>query len=136
MHPKEHRKDVPSAHLRPQVGLRFVQIDPFPGQWNRLKLDERALEALEVYITTAPLGGVVVPEAGGLRKVRFATPGSVKGKSGSYRVFYAYFQEYGIVVLWAIIDKVQRANLTKSQRNGIAVQIARLRRLLDQGVIR
>jgi hypothetical protein len=46
------------------------------------------------------------------------------------------FPEYGIVVLWAVIDKVQKANLTKAQRNAIAAQIARLRRLLDQGAIR
>jgi hypothetical protein len=84
----------------------------------------------------APLVGVVVPEAGGLRKVRFTAPDSARGKSGPYRVFYALFQEYGIIVLWAIVDKGQRANLTKAQRNGIALQIARLRRLLDQGAIR
>jgi hypothetical protein len=84
----------------------------------------------------APLDGVVVPEAGGLRKLRFTAPDSSRGKSGSYRVFYVFFQEYGIVVLWAIIDKAQKANLTKAQRNGIVLQIARLRRLLDQGAIR
>jgi hypothetical protein len=136
MDSKKHPKAVPSAHLSPLVGLRVVQIDPFPGQWNRLKLDERALEALELCVMRAPLGGVVVPEAGGLRKVRFTTPESGRGKSGSYRVFYAYFQEYGIVVLWAIIDKVEKANLTKAQRNAIAQQIACLRRLLEQGAIR
>jgi hypothetical protein len=136
MDSKGHRKGVPSASLRPLDWLRFVQIDPFPGQWNRLKLGERALEVLEFQIISAPRDGVVVPEAGGLRKLRFAAPASEKGKSGSYRVFYVYFPEYGIVVLWAVIDKVQKANLTKAQRNAIALQIARLRRLLDEGAIR
>jgi hypothetical protein len=136
MHSKKHLKLVHSASLRPEDWLRFVHLDPFPGQWSRLKLGETELQALEVCIMSAPLLGRVVPGTGGLRKARFSTSDEGKGKSGSYRVFYVYYEEYGTVILWAIIDKGEKADLTKAQCNAIGQQIARLKRLLDQGVIK
>ena len=70
---------------------------------------------------------------GGLRKARFTTRDSECGKSGAYRVFYAYFPEHGTVLLWAIIAKSETDNLTKADRNAIAKQLGRLKHLLDQG---
>jgi hypothetical protein len=136
MHTKSHLTLIHAATMKPEDWLRFVWIDPFPGQWARLKLSEECAQALEVCIMAAPLAGTVVPGAGGLRKVRFATRGSGKGKSGSYRVSYTYFAEYGLVILWAIIAKGQAEDLTKADCNAIAKQIGRLKTLLDQGAIR
>ncbi len=136
MHSKEHLKLIHPPSLRPEDWLRFVLIDPFPGQWARLKLTEAAMQALEVCILSAPLMGSVIPGTGGLRKARFTSPGSDKGKSGAYRVFYVYFPEYGTVILWAIVAKGQSADLRAADRNAIAKQIGRFKRLLDQGVIR
>src|SRR5258705_2816285 len=103
MHAKKNFKVGHSASMRPEDWLRFIHIDPFPGQWKRLKLSEEDLQALEVFIASAPTMAPVVPGSGGLRKFRFAVPGSQRGKSGAYRVFYVYFEDYGHVILWAII---------------------------------
>jgi hypothetical protein len=122
--------------IRPEGWLRFVQIDPFPGQWAGLGLGEVDLQALELLLLASPSAGAVVRGAGGLRKVRFTAPGSGRGKRGSYRVFYAHFPEHGHVLLWAVISKNQAADLTPADRNALAKGVARVKRLLDQGVIR
>jgi len=134
MYSKEHLKVINSALLRPQDLLTFVEIDPFPGQWARYKLSDADLNALQIVICAEPEMGAVVPEAGGLRKARFSVPGSHKGKSSSFRIFYVYFREYGSVFLWAIIGKGDAENLSKADRNAIAKAIQRTKRLLDRGV--
>jgi mRNA-degrading endonuclease RelE of RelBE toxin-antitoxin system len=116
--------------------LRFVQIDPFPGQWSRLGLTDDDLRSLEDSIMTAPEMGPVVPGANGLRKGRFSPPGSGRCKSGAYRVFYVYLPDHGIVLLMAIIAKSAQADLTKADKNALAKVIGRLKKLLDQGLIR
>ncbi|MEW4568603.1 hypothetical protein AB1L88_12130 [Tautonia sp. JC769] len=135
MHSKEHLTLVHNAVLKPQDWLRFVQIDPFPGQWSRLGLSDHDLRALELLIMTAPEEGAVIPGTQGLRKARFSTPDSGRGKRGAYRVFYVYFPEHGIVTLMAILAKGQQSNLSKADCNALAAVIGRLRRLLNQGDI-
>lgn len=125
----------PSPYIKPADWLRFVHVDPFPRQWAKLKLTEHDLQALEQCLIAGLRTGAVVPGAGGLRKVRFVTPGVQKGKSGAYRVYYVYFQEYGLIILWAVIAKSQMADLSKADRNAIAKQIQRLKTLLDRGDI-
>ena len=132
----ERHKLIHPASFRPQDWLRFILIDPFPGQWSRLKLTEEHMQLLEIFVMTNPLIGAVVSQTGGLRKCRFRIPKSGKGKSGSYRLFYVYFPECSHLVLWAVLGKGQSENLAEAQRNEIAKQIARLKSLLDKGVIR
>lgn len=131
----------PLAHAPgppPHGWLRFVWIDPFPGQCARLKLAEADIQALELLIVGAPDRPPVVPGTGGIRKVRFAPAASGKGqgKSGGYRAFYAYFPEFGLVTLHAVIAKGEQSDLSKADRNALGQVVARLRRLLEQGVIR
>ena len=52
---------------------------------------------------------------GGARKVRIAGRG--KGKSGGYRVVTYYATEDVPVLLLALIDKGERANLSRVERN-------------------
>jgi hypothetical protein len=122
--------------LNPEDWLRFAEVEPFPGQWAKLKLTDDDLARLQVALCAEPRMGAVIPGTGGLRKARFAAGDGDRGKSGSYRVFYVYFQEYGIVILWAIVAKNQKADLTKAERNAIATVLGRYRRLLEEGRIR
>ncbi len=85
---------------------------------------------------TAPGKHPVIRGAGGLRKMRFAKQGGNRGKSGSYRVFYAYFAEYSIVVLVTVLDKGDRSNLSKADLNAAAAVIRENHSLLDKGTIR
>jgi hypothetical protein len=57
---------------------------------------------------------------GGLRKIRFVGPGAGRGKSGTYRVCYAYFPKYGTVVLAVVFGKAEKDNLTGADLHVIA----------------
>src|SRR5262245_50552389 len=122
--------------MKPQDWLRFVQIPPFPNQWDRLRLNDEDMRGLEVCLMAGPTTGAMVPGTNGLRKCRYSSSRSGRGKSGSYRVYYVYFAEHGIVMLMAIISKSEKSDLTKADRNALAKVIERLERLLDQRVIR
>jgi mRNA-degrading endonuclease RelE of RelBE toxin-antitoxin system len=111
---------------------RFVRFAAFTRDWERLGLDEAALRALEIEILNDPDRPPVIPGTGGLRKLRFAEPGSGRGKRGAYRVCYAYFPEYGTVALAAVFGKNEKADLTKADRNAIATVIQAYRAELEQ----
>jgi len=64
-----------------------------------------------------PMRGDVIPGTGGARKVRLAGRG--KGKSGGYRVV-SYFAAADVpVLLLALIDKGERADLAQAERNAL-----------------
>jgi len=66
-------------------------------------------------IALDPRQGDLMTGTGGVRKVRFAGRG--KGKSGGFRVV-TYFAAADIpVLLLAVIDKGERTNLSKAERN-------------------
>jgi hypothetical protein len=57
----------------------------FQKQWP-IYWTEEERGAFSAFISARPTAGVVIPESGGLRKVRWALEG--KGKSGGMRVIY------------------------------------------------
>ncbi len=136
MHAKRHHQVIHSPVLQPQDWLRFVWIDPFPRHVERLKLSEKDIRALELCIMSGPDLPPVIPGTGGIRKARFITPEAHKGKSGGYRVFYAYFPDFGIVTLHALIAKGEQGNLSKADRNALQQVTQRLQRILERGATR
>jgi hypothetical protein len=107
--------DVPPSKL-----LRFVQFPSFLRDWHRLGLDDDVMGALERELINAPGKAPVIRHAGGLRKLRFAPPGSGRGKSGACRICYAYFPAYGTVALFAAFDKNERSDLSPDEARAIA----------------
>src|SRR5262249_53177886 len=76
--------------------------------------EEERLEIVN-WIASDPVQGDLMPGTGGVRKVRFAGRG--KGKSGGYCVV-TYFAAADVpVLLLAIINKGERADLSKAERN-------------------
>jgi len=55
--------------------LGFVQFPSFLRDWQRLRLGDGALPALERVLIDAPDKAPVIEQTGGLRKLRFAPPG-------------------------------------------------------------
>jgi hypothetical protein len=127
---------IHSATIRPEDFLRFVEIEPFPRLWADTKLEDRDLQILQIGIMAGPKDHPVIPGSNGLRKLRFSTPQSHAGKRGAYRVYYAYFEEYGIVLLMAILAKNRQSDLTQADLKAIAQLLSRAKNLLDKGVIR
>jgi hypothetical protein len=70
-------------------------------------------------IAAAPECGVLIEGGGGIRKVRFAI-GS-RGKSGGVRIVYYYHCQDFPVFLLTVFAKAEKANLTKEQRNVLAI---------------
>src|ERR1700730_13227235 len=75
--------------------------------------DER--EQLAAFVGANPEAGDVIPESGGVRKLRWAAKG--KGKSGGGRLIYYFHNEAFPVFLLTVYAKNQKANLTKAERN-------------------
>ena len=72
-------------------------------------------------IAADPSQGDLMVGTGGVRKVRFAGRG--KGKSGGYRIV-TYFAAADVpVLLLAVINKGERANLSKAERNELKKEL-------------
>ena len=78
-------------------------------------LDEEERSELVVFLGMNPEAGDVVPETGGVRKVRWAAQG--KGKRGGVRVIYYFHSEAFPLFLLTVYAKNQKENLTKAERN-------------------
>ena len=100
--------------------LQFVQFPTFLRDWQRLRLGDEALRALERELIDSPDKAPVIEQTGGLRKLRFAPPGSGRGRSGAYRVCYAYFPAYGTVAHFVIFGKNERSDLSPAEARATA----------------
>jgi hypothetical protein len=72
-------------------------------------------------ISKNPLAGDIMEGTGGCRKLRFAGRG--KGKSGGYRTVHYFAGDDVPVLLLALINKGERANLSKAERNALRIEL-------------
>jgi hypothetical protein len=114
---------------------RFVDVVSFTEDWADLRLGDDELRALENEIVRDPTRAPVVSGGGGVRKMRRPDPTSGKGKSGGYRVLYAFLPAYGTVLLIAAWPKSEREDLEPDDYKAIGKIIARVQMLLDRGRI-
>jgi hypothetical protein len=77
------------------------------------------IKALVDYLAANPTAGDEMAGTGGCRKLRVAGRG--KGKSGGYRVVTFYTGVLLPVFLITVFSKGERANLTKDERNKLAI---------------
>lgn len=77
--------------------------------------DEHA--RLVSFVGANPDVGEIIPETGGVRKVRWALAG--KGKRGGARVIYYFHSERLPVFLLAAYAKNEKANLSNAERNAM-----------------
>lgn len=101
-----------------------VTTSVFEADAKAAGLGEGEVTAIVEWLAAHPLAGNIMPGTGGARKVRFARPG--KGKSGGYRTIHYYAGENMPLFLLALVDKGERANLSKAERNALAGELATL----------
>ena len=82
---------------------------PLMSDWER--------EELVLFVGGNPEAGEIIPETGGVRKIRWALAG--RGKRGGARVIYYFHNEHIPLFLLAAYGKNEKANLTKAERNAM-----------------
>jgi hypothetical protein len=81
------------------------------------RMTAREVDDLIKLLANDPKAGDVMQGTGGMRKLRFAT--RMRGKSGSVRVVYYYYNPNVPVFLLRVYAKNEKANLTKAERNDL-----------------
>lgn len=76
--------------------------------------DDAEREAFVDFIARNPEEGDLIPETGGVRKVRWARPGA--GKRGGARVIYFYHNSDRPLYLLMVYAKARQENLTVEEK--------------------
>lgn len=116
----------------PEDLMVFVQARKFSERWDALRLTDDDLHALEIAIMSDPNRSPIMQDTGGLRKMRFAPPGSGRGKSGAFRVCYVYFEQVQVVHLLVIYAKNEKDNISAREKAAIKKLIAEIRQSLSE----
>lgn len=87
--------------------------------------DDTEREAFVDFIARNPEAGDVIPETGGVRKVRWRRQGT--GKRGGVRVIYFYHDAQMPVFLLLVYAKAQREDMTPDQKKQVRGLAAALR---------
>jgi hypothetical protein len=96
--------------------MTVVETGEFLKRVKPLMSDEERAE-LVAFVGANPDAGEIMPDTGGVRKIRWALEG--RGKRGGARVVYYYHSERLPVFLLSAYAKNQKANLTQSEKNSM-----------------
>jgi hypothetical protein len=99
-----------------------IETSVFLRDAARVGLPEMERDEIITMIARDPTVGDVIPGTGGARKLRVAGRG--KGKSGGYRVISYFAAEDVPLLMLAIIDKGERADLTKAEQNELRAELS------------
>lgn len=88
--------------------------------------DDAEREAFVDFIARDPEAGDVIPDTGGVRKVRWGRQGS--GKRGGARVIYFFGGVETTLYLLLVYAKARQADLTAEQRNQVRELVGFLKR--------
>ena len=100
----------------------FVELPAF-ARHQSTYLDDEALMTLQNLLMTHPDAGDLIPETGGLRKLRFGDTRRGKGKSGGLRVIYYWWIAGFQFWLFTIYDKDELNDLTPRERRALKAMI-------------
>ncbi len=96
----------------------FIELPAFERHRSDY-LDDEALLALQNLLMKNPAAGDLIPETGGLRKLRFADVPRGKGKRGGLRVIYYWWDSGTQFWLFTLYDKDEATDLTPKQRKAL-----------------
>lgn len=95
----------------------IVETPQFISQVSEIWTNDERLNFFE-YLAKNPLKGDVIPNAKGLRKIRYSAKGH--GKRGGARVIYYNMLDDGMIVAVAIYPKNEQENLSQSKLKQLA----------------
>lgn len=99
-----------------------IETPTFIADCRNSGLSEDEVSNIVAIIAADPSAGDIIPGTGGARKLRFA--GRSKGKSGGYRTVSYFSGEDVPVLLLALINKGERADLSQAERNELRNELA------------
>lgn len=97
----------------------FIELSSFE-KYRANYLNDDQFRLFQRMLLADPEKGDLIPDTGGLRKVRYRDERRNKGTRGGIRVIYYWTNEKGQFILFTIYDKEQRDDLTKQQRDALA----------------
>lgn len=106
----------------------------FESDAKQAGLTDDDIQHIASVVAADPLAGDLIPGTGGARKMRFARRGS--GKSGGYRTIHYFGGDDVPVFLLAVYGKGDKSNLSKAERNELAVLLPMIARDYRAGLKR
>lgn len=100
----------------------FVELPAFERHRSTY-LDDESFLALQNLLMSHPDAGTLIPETGGLRKLRFGDGRRGKGKSGGLRVIYYWWIAGLQFWLFTVYDKGEMTDLTPQERRALKAMI-------------
>jgi mRNA-degrading endonuclease RelE of RelBE toxin-antitoxin system len=109
----------------------FVYLKMYEQKAQKLGISWKIEVLFETLILEKPDRGTLISETGGARKIRVSSPGTKRGKSGSFRFFYIDLASLDLVFVLTAIHKSQSENLFKSEKK----ELKNLISILKEGVM-
>jgi mRNA-degrading endonuclease RelE of RelBE toxin-antitoxin system len=94
----------------------IIKVTPTFEKKAKKLLAKDAFENLLDYLEEHPEQGDLIRGTGGIRKLRWKTGKSDKGKSGGVRVLYHYTKNI-LILLITLYSKSDKENITQHERN-------------------
>jgi hypothetical protein len=108
----------------PRAPITVAQTPLFVRQADDV-WDDDEREAFVMFIATHPEAGDVIPDTGGVRKVRWTRSGS--RKRGGTRVIYFYHDAGRPLYLLMVYAKAQREDMTADEERAVRTLAAMLK---------
>lgn len=96
----------------------FVELPAF-DRHRADHLDDDGFRALQDLLMRNPTAGLPIPEAGGLRKLRFADARRGKGKRSGLRIIYYWWEPGSEFWLFTLFDKDEMTDLSPQHRRAM-----------------
>ena len=109
----------------PDTPITVVETPQFVRQADDIWSDAEREEFVD-YIARNPEQGDLIPETGGVRKVRWRRQGT--GKRGGVRVIYFYYNPAAPLYLLMVYAKAVREDVTADAKRALAAFAARIKR--------
>jgi hypothetical protein len=109
----------------PDIPVTVVETPQFLRQAGDVWTEDERTDFVD-YIARNPEAGDVIPETGGVRKLRWRRQGS--GKRGGVRVIYFYHNTTAPIFLLMVYAKAVREDVSPDAKKALAEFAARLKR--------
>jgi hypothetical protein len=108
--------------------LTVAETAIFSRQAEKIWSEDKLFELVD-FIARNPESGVIVPDTGGVRKLRWAREGG--GKRGGARVIYFYYHSDAPIYLLMAYAKAKREDMTPEEKRAVAALTMDLKRRLS-----